>query len=104
MGLSSCPMAPPMGLETAMTIVAVVRPLRSNHVSEYFEPRTWKIGWAIEVKSWRNSVKVRRGSSGDVRTWPNMRSAYASFGESPSAVAAYLIHAESKSDSAPTRH
>lgn len=31
----------------AMIMVAVVRPLRSNHFSEYMGPRTWKMGCAI---------------------------------------------------------
>lgn len=39
---------PPM----AISIVAVVRPLRSNHISEYLGPRTWNIGWDIAAKDW----------------------------------------------------
>lgn len=31
----------------AISMVAVVRPLRSNHFSEYMGPRTWKAGCAI---------------------------------------------------------
>jgi len=58
-GLINCPMAPPIGLavqlsadhmnwyqasiysQIAMIIVAVVRPLRLNHTSEYLGPSTW---------------------------------------------------------------
>lgn len=39
-GLISCPTAPPTGLAIARIIVAVVRPFKPNHVSEYFGPRT----------------------------------------------------------------
>lgn len=53
MGDISWPMAPPTGLATAMIIVAVVRPLRSNHVSLYMGPRTWNMGWAIAAKNCR---------------------------------------------------
>lgn len=42
-----------MGKETygpiAISMVAVVRPLRSNHFSEYMGPRTWKTGCATAV-------------------------------------------------------
>jgi hypothetical protein len=48
-GESSWPIAPPIGLAIAMSMVAVVRPLRSNHFSEYMGPRTWKTGCAIAV-------------------------------------------------------
>lgn len=35
-----------------MIIVAVVRPFKSNHFSEYIGPKTWKIGCAIPPKSY----------------------------------------------------
>jgi len=40
-GLKSWPSAPPKGFEIAINMVAVVRPSRPNHVSEYFGPMTW---------------------------------------------------------------
>lgn len=35
-----------MQVPIAMSMVAVVRPLRSNHLSEYMGPRTWNTGCA----------------------------------------------------------
>lgn len=35
--------------QIAIIMVAVVRPWRSNHVSEYLGPRTWKMGCEIEA-------------------------------------------------------
>lgn len=40
----------------AIIIVTVVRPLRSNHVSEYLGPRTWNIGWDIADKNWMHEM------------------------------------------------
>jgi hypothetical protein len=40
-GDNSCPTPPPTGFAIEMIIVAVVRPLRSNHLSEYFGAKIW---------------------------------------------------------------
>jgi hypothetical protein len=41
-----------------IAIVAAVRPLRSNHVSEYFGARTRKTGCAIALNSWPKMTKA----------------------------------------------
>jgi len=38
-----------------MTIVAVVRPFRLNHLSEYIGPSTWNTGCAIPAKNYSSS-------------------------------------------------
>jgi len=45
----------------AMSIVAVVRPFKSNHFSEYIGPNTWNTGCANPAKDYskRNSGRVQ---------------------------------------------
>lgn len=50
-GERSWPSAEPIGLAIAMAIVAVVRPLRSNHLSENIGASTWNTGCEMAPKN-----------------------------------------------------
>ncbi len=79
MGDNSCATASPTGLPVAtiqsnedhclpgqdflpmeMIIVAVVRPFKSNHLSEYFGAKIWYTGCGNPESAWGNGVKGKR--------------------------------------------
>ena len=64
-------------LQIAITIVAVVRPLRLNHVSEYLGPMTWYIGCAIEAKNCERTLYINseKSTSKYRLTWPIIKRA-----------------------------
>lgn len=81
-------------------IVAVVLPFKSNQVSEYIGPITWKMGWAIAARAYqaigRSSVNLAFK-----HTCPIIKSAYELCTERLRAVPAYRTHAESSNDGTP---
>ena len=52
-GEITCAKALPIGFMTAMTMVAVVLPRKSNHSSLYFAGRISKIAWEMLAKNFR---------------------------------------------------
>ena len=52
-GEITCAKALPIGFMTAMNMVAVVLPRKSNHSSLYFAGRIWKIAWEMLAKNFR---------------------------------------------------
>ena len=88
-----------------MTIVAVVLPFKSNQVSEYIGPITWKIGCATAEMTYKAPGGGSDIASGlSEHTCPNIKSAYEAFTERLRAVPAYRTHAERSSDGTPIKH
>jgi hypothetical protein len=58
LGDKSCPNPPPIGFAIDMIIVAVVRPFKSNHLSEYFGAKIWYTGAEKAARPWPMMMRV----------------------------------------------